>query len=73
MHKGEGAGRERLREAVRWHTCADLPFPQRETWHKPSDFRLAHAPAGKDCMSNSSIFALQWVFEKAEVVNEKPG
>lgn len=73
MHKGEGAGREKLKEAVRWHTCADLPFPQRETWHKPSDFRLAHAPAGKDCMSNSSIFALQGVFEKAEVVNEKPG
>lgn len=42
------------------------PFAQRETWHKSSDFRLAHTPAG-------SIFAVQWVFEKAEVVNEKAG
>lgn len=41
-------------------------FPQRGTWHKSSDFRLAHTPAG-------SIFAVQWVSEKTEVVNEKPG
>lgn len=41
-------------------------FPQRETWHKLCDFQLAHTPAG-------SIFAVQGVFEKAEVVNEKPG
>lgn len=41
-------------------------FPQRETWHKLCDFQLAHPLAG-------SICAVQWVFEKAEVVNEKPG
>lgn len=41
-------------------------FPQRETWHKHCDFRLAHTPAG-------SSSAVQWVLEKAEAVNEKPG
>lgn len=73
MHKGEGSGREKLKTAVWWHTYTDSPFPQRKTWRKPSDFLLAHAPAGSDCRSNSSIFALQLlVFEEAEVVNEKP-
>jgi len=73
VHKGEGVGREKLKEAVWWRSCTDPPFPRRETWHKPSDFLLAHVPASRDCRSNSSIFALQLLFEKAEVVNEKPG